>query len=151
MHSEARFRLASSDIVHDVIDDQVVVVRLDIGVYYGLSGVAALVWTWLGRGATVEQMRESLRERFPEADVDTSLRGFVEELAAEGLIASEDGDSGPRPEEVAGILVRARLPDTFEAPRLEKYTDMQEVLLIDPIHETDERGWPHPDRDRPTG
>jgi hypothetical protein len=26
---------------------------------------------------------------------------------------------------------------------LQKFTDMQELLLLDPIHEVDERGWPH--------
>jgi len=31
----------------------------------------------------------------------------------------------------------------FSAPRLDKYTDMQQLLLIDPIHEvSDEQGWP---------
>jgi hypothetical protein len=26
---------------------------------------------------------------------------------------------------------------------LERYTDMQELLLLDPIHDVDESGWPH--------
>ena len=30
----------------------------------------------------------------------------------------------------------------FEAPRLEKYTDMQDLVLLDPVHEVDEQGWP---------
>jgi hypothetical protein len=28
-------------------------------------------------------------------------------------------------------------------PVLNKYTDMQDLLLLDPIHEVDERGWPN--------
>jgi hypothetical protein len=28
------------------------------------------------------------------------------------------------------------------APVLEKYTDMQELLLLDPIHDVEEAGWP---------
>jgi hypothetical protein len=31
----------------------------------------------------------------------------------------------------------------FEPPILEKYVDMQDLLLLDPIHEVDERGWPN--------
>jgi hypothetical protein len=31
----------------------------------------------------------------------------------------------------------------FEAPVLQKYTDMQDLLLLDPIHDTDETGWPN--------
>ena len=30
----------------------------------------------------------------------------------------------------------------FEKPVLQKHTDMQELLLLDPIHEIDEKGWP---------
>jgi hypothetical protein len=30
----------------------------------------------------------------------------------------------------------------FVAPCLHKYTDMQELLLIDPIHDVDDYGWP---------
>jgi len=26
---------------------------------------------------------------------------------------------------------------------VEKYTDMQDLVLLDPVHEVDERGWPH--------
>ena len=31
----------------------------------------------------------------------------------------------------------------FVPPTLEKYTDMQDLVLLDPVHEVDERGWPH--------
>ena len=30
----------------------------------------------------------------------------------------------------------------FNAPVLNKYTDMQDLLLLDPIHEVDATGWP---------
>ncbi|MBX3014591.1 MAG: hypothetical protein KF832_23935 [Caldilineaceae bacterium] len=32
---------------------------------------------------------------------------------------------------------------TFETPVLNEFTDMQERLLLDPIHEVDHAGWPH--------
>ena len=31
----------------------------------------------------------------------------------------------------------------FVDPALEKYTDMQDFLLVDPIHEVSDAGWPH--------
>jgi hypothetical protein len=147
----ARLRLPSADVVHDVIDDQVVVVRLDTGVYYGLEGVASLAWAWLERGASLEQLHAFLRQRFPEADIDGSLTAFVDQLQAEGLLAPDDDVAGAGTVDAVGALTRAAVPAAFVAPRLEKYTDMQELLLIDPVHETDERGWPHPGGDRASG
>jgi hypothetical protein len=32
---------------------------------------------------------------------------------------------------------------SWAEPVLDKYTDMQELLLLDPIHEVDDAGWPH--------
>lgn len=146
MLPERLFRVASDEIVHDVIDDQVVVVRLDTGVYYSLGGVGALVWAELARGTSVEEIRRALCARYPAAEVDGSLEAFVHHLVAEGLITAAPGTpSGAPPEGPARAPTGIPLPDGFVAPRLEKYTDMQDLLLIDPVHETDERGWPHPD------
>jgi hypothetical protein len=32
----------------------------------------------------------------------------------------------------------------FEPPRLERYNDMNDYFLLDPIHEVDTAGWPRP-------
>jgi hypothetical protein len=31
----------------------------------------------------------------------------------------------------------------YTKPVLNKYTDMQQLLLADPLHEVQEAGWPH--------
>ena len=31
----------------------------------------------------------------------------------------------------------------YVPPVLEKFTDMQDLILLDPVHEVSERGWPH--------
>ena len=30
----------------------------------------------------------------------------------------------------------------FEEPKLEKYSDMEDLLLLDPIHDVEDEGWP---------
>lgn len=35
----------------------------------------------------------------------------------------------------------------FEEPIFHKYTDMEDLLLLDPIHDVDETGWPKPHQD----
>jgi hypothetical protein len=47
----------------------------------------------------------------------------------------EDAElSNGKPSDISGC--------EFVTPCLQKYTDMEELLLIDPIHEIDEVGWP---------
>lgn len=62
---------------------------------------------------------------------------FLGDLAAENLISAAEG-SAPllAPSDDDGAA-------EFPAPRLERYTDMQDLLLLDPIHDVDERGWPN--------
>ena len=38
------------------------------------------------------------------------------------------------------LLVTEKL--AYEHPVLQKYTDMEDLLLLDPIHDVDEAGWP---------
>ena len=41
-----------------------------------------------------------------------------------------------------GELKNGKKP-LFESPNLQKYTDMQAMLWLDPIYEVDETGWPN--------
>ncbi len=71
-----------------------------------------------------------------------ALAAFTDELCDEKLVIEQLGEPDM-------LLASAPLANTlteramFNPPLLEKYTDMQDLLLIDPIHEVnDEHGWP---------
>jgi hypothetical protein len=64
---------------------------------------------------------------------------LIERLCSEGLLEECRSDGNPEP-------VPTDDPESdqpFVAPVLERYTDMQYFLLLDPIHETADTGWPH--------
>jgi len=65
---------------------------------------------------------------------------FLSRLIKEGLVAPADDE-----DDITAIRPRPiGAENAFSAPLLEKYSDMQELLLLDPIHEVGERGWPEP-------
>jgi hypothetical protein len=35
------------------------------------------------------------------------------------------------------------VPAPFQPPLFEKFTDMEAMLLLDPVHDVDDEGWPH--------
>lgn len=45
------FRVDLPNIMHEMIDNEVVVVNLDNGTYYSFDGVGAQIWRLLGGGA----------------------------------------------------------------------------------------------------
>jgi hypothetical protein len=56
------------------------------------------------------------------------------------LVALEDGAPAASPLELPASEMRE-----FQPPVLESYSDMQDILLLDPIHEVDDKaGWPNP-------
>jgi hypothetical protein len=139
MAGECGFGVNAPRVVFEVFDEEVVVVNLESGHYFSLRETAADIFRLAVTGATPEVISEALATRFREEReaVRNSVRTFLDALVAEGLLV-------PQPETVAAPA-RLELPGNagpFTPPRFEKFTDMQDLLLLDPIHDVDESGWP---------
>jgi hypothetical protein len=136
-----RYKPNAPKIAYDTFDDEVVLINLESGNYYSLNRTAARVWAAVERCATVKDIVEELRRECEcsGAAVEPEVLRFVTELHQEGLIVSDDVDVPPAAAPAPHGAVR--IP--FEPPVLQKFTDMADLLLLDPIHEVDEYGWPH--------
>jgi hypothetical protein len=139
--SESRFRIGP-EIVHETVDGEVIAIDLVSGSYYSLAGSGPAIWELLGRGASEAEIGAALAGQF-EAGGET-IGGAVSTLLAElqenGLIVAGDEVAGAE----APALPGAETKMPFEAPRLERYNDMKDYFLLDPIHEVDTAGWPRP-------
>jgi len=136
-----RFKVNTPPVIHQTLDGEVIVVNLDTGTYYSFAGVGAEIWSSVERGASLAETVDEALARYdaPRETVEAAVMRFVDELTTEELIAPEDGPEPPAAPARTGDAAKA----PFAEPLLNKYTDMQELLLLDPIHEVDERGWPH--------
>ena len=134
-------------VVHETIDGEVIVIDLATGTYFSLQGGAADVWALIDSGHSTDQIVEVVagaRGEEPES-VRSALEVFVKELEAEALVVvapEQNGESQATP---------AVSVDGPFAPRLEKHTDMAELILLDPVHEVDSMGWPHRPEDAKSG
>jgi len=137
------FRVNSPTVVSETVDREVVMIHLDTGNYYSLRSTGALIWDALERGATVASITSTLDATACNgADVGAVVGSFVDELVAEALIVPADASGA------GSAATVERSPEPFEPPVLEKYTDMQHLILLDPVHEVDEgEGWPRPRND----
>jgi hypothetical protein len=138
---ESRFRIGP-EIVHETVDGEVIAIDLGNGSYYSLSGSGPEIWALLSAGATEAEICAALLAGF-EADAETvggEVPPLLAELRGHGLIVQcEDASQGPPPG--SGPEGEKR---PYESPRLERYTDMKDYFLLDPIHEVDAAGWPQP-------
>jgi hypothetical protein len=138
--SELRFRIGP-EIVHETVDGEVIAIDLLSGSYYSLAGSGPAVWEVLGDGASEPEVTAALVQRF-EADeevISRAVSALLGELRESGLIVGDE-QAGEATPSATGAGEKA----PFEPPRLERYTDMKDYFLLDPIHEVDTAGWPRP-------
>ena len=134
-------RIDAANIMHEIIDGEVVVVNLENGTYYSLDAVGADIWEQLTGGSTLEALVDGIAARYQvERDgIAAGIEAFVRRLQEEKLIAASAGTGESRSAPAAA----AAPTRAYVAPALQKYTDMEELLLVDPIHEVEESGWPN--------
>lgn len=139
------FTVPADHVVHETIDGETVIFHLTTGVYYSLTEAGVDVWHALLDGCTVEEIAERLAGQYeaPRDDLETAVAKLLSELEHEDLIVAA---------ETAAVAAETAASETrrpFTAPELKKYDDMQDLLLIDPIHDVEEQqGWPVPKSER---
>lgn len=128
-------------VVYEEYESEVIAINLDSGAYYSLVGESATLWKQLRAGASVEQ----LAQHFAAAhDADPALiaadvAAFLKRLEEESLVVDgapvDASGAGPRPPVPAD-----KTP--FRGFEMNVYTDMQDLLLLDPVHDVADSGWP---------
>jgi hypothetical protein len=139
MFSPTHFAIADATrITARSFDNEVVVANFGSGIYYSLLGSAAEVWTGLMAGVALPDIAAILASRAESAGpaVTASIVAFVERLREEGLIRPVE--AGP-----VGAWQPTAPRGVWLAPELERFTDMHDLLLLDPVHDTSEAGWPY--------
>lgn len=139
---EEPLRANTPSVTSENFDDEVVLVNFDSGKYHSIQGTGVDIWQMLLVGSTVADIQRRLRNRFAgnAAEMDQAAAQFVDALRSEDLVvvAGPDWQSGGGGES-AGTDDTSR---AFVTPSLTTFTDMQELLQLDPIHEVDPSGWP---------
>jgi hypothetical protein len=125
-------------IAHETVDGEVVILDQARGLYFSLTGAGTVIWAHLVAPASVDAITGALAARYdrPRAEIEVAVAALVDALAADGLVVP----AGPGPDLTAVALVSERV--AWAPPRLERFTDLQALLLLDPVHDVDEAGWP---------
>ena len=139
----SRLGIDPVQVVHETIDGEVIIIQLERGNYFSLSGSGARLWALLISGHTPAEAAVLLGEHYgmPPSEMERWVGELVQELVEEGLIAP-GGDGAPAAGPQNGAVLGDAPVGEFAPSKLEKYTDMQDHLLIDPIHDVTVSGWP---------
>ncbi len=139
------FSVRSHEVISEILDNEALIMNLQSGHYYSARDAACVIWQMIAEGRSYDAILNGIQAEFDVSDavLVPQLDRFIDALLANNLIQVRL-DDGAAPvaaggsEAVAGGSIRR----PFSLPELDVYTDMQDLLLLDPIHDVDDVGWP---------
>ena len=130
------FRPAARAIVSEVIDGEAIVIDMRSGTYFSTDGIGASLWAAAAAGHSRETILRTLKTAHPESAEAVEEGGdFLDELVANDLLA-EDGPSA------AELAMPVWPAAAYARPTLHQHSDMEDLIMLDPIHDVDTMGWP---------
>lgn len=126
-----KFKFNEGRMFADIDDGLCVIIDAATGTYYGMDGESSSVFNALCYNS-VEAIIEHVEKKYNK-DVSNELKSFADDLKSKGiLIDSVDGED----------LNELNLDLTTFKWKCQAYTDAQDLILADPIHDVSaEEGW----------
>lgn len=138
--TEPCFRINAPSVIFEHFDEEMVAINMDKGTYHSMAGSAADAFALLAEEATARELAAVLSNKYvatPE-EIEAALSPFLEQLRDEQLIVSVETRKSRAPLQMAGN--ESGVP--FSAPSLQAFRDLEGLLLLDPVHEVGDEGWP---------
>lgn len=138
-----QYRVNGPQVISETAGEETIIVNLASGHYFNLQGSAVDVWAGVEAHESRSTIVAALVGRYDveRAEAEAAVASLLDQLLEAGLICS-NGEGPDEPAETAPVAAAGqRAP--FVPPSLVTYTDMEDIILLDPVHEVDDRGWPH--------
>jgi hypothetical protein len=117
-------------------DGEFVLIHFARGTYFSLRHAAVDVWRQFRNGADPALVEGRVLARFAptQGDASAQLRRCIQMLVDEELLR-ETPAAGPPVEDWSSPV--------WKAPAVEAYSDLKDLIVLDPVHEVDQStGWP---------
>jgi hypothetical protein len=146
----ARFRVRTPTVMWDEIGGEIVAINLGTGHYFSLRDTAHDAFRAFAHGASLPQVVDLVADGVADpAVISADLEAFVEELVTAELVEPRAPDDPPPDGApwLEGTDDRGAAARAYAPPRLETYTDLEDLMLLDPVHDVDGTGWPSAQRE----
>jgi len=137
-NTNINYLLNSSEISLERLNGEVVIISFNSGNYYSCVGSAADILSLVSKEVDRALWKEIICNKYkindlPVAEIDL----FIDECLKENIVVLSNSK----------LEGTSDLPDDFNrnkwnTPILKIYKDFQDLLLVDPIHDSSLTGWP---------
>jgi len=135
-----RYRANEPRIVSENLDGQALIIDMGVGTYFSCDGVSSEAWAALTNGATPAELAAWLQREYgaDAGSVDSDVARFVDALVADGVVV-ERGELAV----AAELFPPSGGSGPYDGLAVERFSDLADLILLDPVHDVTEAGWPH--------
>ena len=131
-----RFEINSPNVIFDEMDGEFVLVDLASGKYFRIQSESANTFSLVVSGQDLTRFSDS-ESNLPQSLSDAVRVLLEKEIIRELISSNAEAEAQPPTDYIPGVFV------------LEEFTDLQDIIGLDPIHEVDlNQGWPIADSSR---
>ena len=141
MFTPSNYIINSTKVVFERFDDETVLINLESGNYYGLMDAARVILELISAGADNKSIVDYLSDIYSVAKqvIEKDVLDFIQLLLSEELIESKQDNLDVFDYKSFNLDFPLQ---TYKPPTMEIYSDMQDLILLDPIHDVSDQGWP---------
>ena len=141
-----RFLANQPRIALESIDGETIIIDFETGLYYSARNEAYLVLEMILAGLTLDEIVHFCAQHSKQGVevIKPLVEAYISALLEAQIVIPATDSIASEKQEVDAALADHAIwsTGTFNPPALESYKDMQEILLLDPIHDTNTKGWP---------
>jgi len=84
----------SKDYVYCKVEDEMVLLGMEDGIYYGLNPVGAFIWEQIKEPKTIDDIRDAILKEYDveKVECETDLMKLLQELTEKGIVIVQDED-----------------------------------------------------------
>jgi len=128
------------------IDGETIIIDFETGLYYSARNEAYFILEMILAGISIEEIVQFcvLHSKQGVEVIKPLVEAYISALLEAQIVIPATDSTASEKQEVDAALTDHAIwsTGTFNPPVLESYKDMQEILLLDPIHDTNTKGWP---------
>lgn len=143
-------RVNEPHVVHETIEGEAILLNLGTGNYYSIEWPGTVIWDLISQTGDADGVKEAFLnvEKSKKNEIEKTFDVFLGSLIEEELLVSSENSSKSSFElDEATAEEFKKAVEKLDKLTLNKYSDMKDMLLLDPIHDVDDKGWPEPKKE----
>lgn len=133
-----RYDINAPMVITDDMDGEIIILNTESGKYFSAEKTGMMMWEMLSGGYTSTEVAELFTNQFSLSDdvVTTDVNTILTQLNDEGLLKESKLSEPSKKVDLTDL-------EEYKTPKILAYSDMEKLLLMDPVHEVEKMGWPN--------